>query len=101
MSKKFLTPADIPVIDYKCPCGGEAKMCRYALLCESCWHPCKRALPDTGATDPQKKLREKIEYEKFRRRHKHCFDCRFIKAVPIDVVCTNPEMKNKVPKGEK
>ena len=101
MPKKFLTPADIPVIDYKCPCGGEAKTCRYALLCESCRHPCKKEAPTYCLPDPQKRLRAQIDYARYRRRHKHCFDCRFIKAVPIDVVCTNPEMKNKVPKGEK
>ena len=52
-------------------------------------------------TDPQKKLRAQIDYAKFRRRHKHCFDCIYMKAVFMDVVCTNPEMKSKVPKGEK
>jgi hypothetical protein len=66
MARKLLSPADIPAIEYKCLCGGDA-----------------------------------IDYAKFRRRHKHCFDCIYMKAVSMDVVCTNPEMKSKVPKGEK
>lgn len=101
MTRKFLSPADIPAIDYKCVCGGDAKDCRYALLCTSCRHPCKKESPVMGQTDPQKKLRAQIDYAKFRRRHKHCFDCIYVKPVFMDVECMNPEMKSKVPKGEK
>jgi hypothetical protein len=54
-----------------------------------------------GQTDPQKKLRAQIDYAKFRRRHKHCFDCIYVKPVFMDAECMNPEMKHKVPKGEK
>lgn len=101
MTRKFLSPADIPEIEYKCVCGGDAKDCRYALLCVSCRHRCKQPLPDTGSPDSQQKIREEIEYAKYRRRHRRCFDCKHCKAIFIDVECTNPEMKSKVPKGEK
>lgn len=103
MTRKLLTLSDVPQIQYTCPCGGNAQVCRFALLCESCRHPCKKEAPSSGQneTDPQKKLRAMIDYAKFRRRNKYCFDCKFIKAVFIDVECTNPESKKKVPKGGK
>ena len=101
MARKLLTLSDIPEIKYECPCGGNAQVCRFALLCESCRHPCKKEPPETGQTDPQKKLREMIEYAKFRRSHKYCFDCIYCRAITIDVECTNPESKKKVPKGAK
>ena len=102
MTRKILTAADIPEVEYKCHCGGDAKECRYALLCESCRHPCKKEPPELYCLrDPQKRLRSQIDYAKFRRSHRRCFSCIYMKAVFIDVVCTNPEMKHKVPKGEK
>ena len=102
MARKILTVGDIPKIEYQCVCGGKAEECKYALLCVSCRHKCKQPLPDPpDSPDPQKKIRGEIEYAKYRRRHKRCFDCKFIKAVFIDVECMNPEMKSKVPKGGK
>ena len=96
MTRKFLSPADIPVIDYKCVCGGDAKDCRYALLCEYCRHPCKKEAPVMEQAGPQKKLRAQIDYAKFRRRHRHCFDCSYCNAVFMGVTCTNIEMKDKL-----
>ena len=101
MTRKILTAADVPAIEYKCVCGGEAKDCRYALLCESCRHPCKKEAPTYCLPDPQKRLRAQIDYARFRRSHRHCFDCIYVKPVFMDVECMNPEMKSKVPKGEK
>ena len=62
---------------------------------------CAELPPVTGQTDPQERMRAKIKYAKHRRKHRHCFDCKHIKAVFIDVECTNPVMKSKVPKGGK
>lgn len=101
MKKKLLTVADIPQIEYRCVCGGEASMCSASLLCENCRRPCKSDPPVTGQKDPQDQLRARIQYAKHRRKHRHCFECKYIKALFIDVECTNPEMKKKVPKGGK
>jgi len=101
MVRKILTAADVPEIDYRCVCGGTAKECEYALTCVSCRNKCKQSLPDTDFPDPQEKIRGEIEYAKYRRQHRRCFDCKFIKAIFIDVECSNPEMKKKVPKGGK
>lgn len=96
MTRKFLSPADIPEVEYKCVCGGDAKDCRYALLCEYCRHPCKKEAPVMEQAGPQKKLRAQIDYAKFRRRHRHCFDCIYCNAVFMGVACTNIEMKDKL-----
>jgi hypothetical protein len=96
MARKLLSPADIPAIEYKCVCGGDAKDCRYALLCEYCRHPCKKEAPVMEQAGPQKKLRAQIDYAKFRRRHRHCFDCIYCNAVFMGVACTNIEMKDKL-----
>ena len=101
MARKLLTMADVPIIEYTCPCGGPAQACRFALLCENCLHGCRSDPPKTGYKDPQEEIRAQIQYAKFRRRHKRCFDCKFIKAVFMDVECTNKTMKKKVPKGGK
>ena len=101
MVRKLLTEADIPDIPYTCVCGGTAQECRFALLCENCLHQCKHDPPVFGMEDPQKKIRGMIEYAKHRRRHRRCFDCKYIAALFMDVECTNPIMKKKVPKGGK
>ena len=96
MTRKLLSKADIPVIQYVCPCGSTAEICRFALLCENCLHPCKSLPPEVEIGDPQKTLRGMIAYAKFRRKHRRCFDCIYIKPVFIDVECTNKTMKKKV-----
>ena len=96
MVRKILTAADVPEIDYKCICGGTAKECEYALTCVSCRHRCKQPLPDTDFPDPQKKLRGEIEYAKYRRRHRRCFDCKHCAARFISVECVNPVMKDRL-----
>lgn len=97
---------EIPEIPYRCPCGGTAETCTLALLCENCLHTnCRRRAspPDIVAEepDPKKAMKAKRRYAAYRRRHRSCFDCKFIKPLPIDVACTHPVMRNLVKKGEK
>ena len=97
MVRKFLTAADVPEVEYRCPCGGTAKECEYALICVSCRHLCKQPLPDPpDPRDPQEKWRKRIELAKYRRRHRRCFDCKHCAARFISVECVNPVMKDRL-----
>nr|DAY56205.1 MAG TPA: hypothetical protein [Caudoviricetes sp.] len=93
----------IPEVLYQCPCGGAAEKCESALLCENCLHidRChkKKAPPETKDQDPKKELKAKRRYAAYRRLHRSCFDCKYCKAIPIDVECIHPTMKKLVPKG--